>query len=98
MKPSWKKAGFAGLVCLMGSVLLLSLLHHLSISRGSTSFIYARLRDVAVVLISTGMCVHNLAWFEKDQTHKATYVIRASLFVIIGVIHFLSLLWGGLLC
>ncbi len=98
MKQPWEKVEVAGLVCLMALVLLLTVLHTLFISRGSTSYFYAGLRDVAITLISTGMCIHDLTWRKKDKGHAMSYLIRASLFVIVGVIHLLRLFWGGLLC
>lgn len=71
-------------------------LHTILVSKGSTSFIYERVRDIAICFLAAGLAFFNLKKYAADSEKE--YLIVGNLFILILTIHLLRLIHGGLLC
>ena len=78
-------------------IILVVLIHTILISKGHTFFLYERLRDFFISLISSYLIVYSLKGLNEKKDSKK-YLIMANFFVLIFVIHLLRLIFGGLKC
>lgn len=79
-------------------LLIFFIFHSIIVSRGYTSFIYERLRDFIIIMITLWFCIYNTKLFLKNKKNEIIFLILANLFAVILIIHILRLILKGLLC
>ncbi len=70
--------------------------HTFAYSNGLTNFFYERIRDLGIILLSSGFLVWGMILFKKTKNN--VLLITSLLFVMILTLHLLRLFFGGIPC